>query len=107
MLRDLSQIRGRVLREDHPAGYVFTETDFFPKGTRPGVAGGIPPGCRGLAVDARKIVGLDKLRQGDRFDIQVTLPLDAGTSESSAPALIKLSRTRLLTSRKSAYSQSV
>ncbi len=77
MIREMGQVTGRVLDHDKPAGYVFTEADFLPKGTRPGLVAGIPPGKRALRVDAEKVYGLQGLRRGDRFDLVSTIALDA------------------------------
>jgi hypothetical protein len=75
-LFELSKIIGRVLDHDKPAGYAFTERDFLPKGTRPGVVAGIPAGKRALRLDAGKIGGLVGLNPGDRFDVVATQPVD-------------------------------
>lgn len=75
MLTNISDILGRVL--DHPKepGYVFTESDFLPAGTREGIVGGIPAGMRAIRVSSEKVEGLYGLRAGDRFDIIATLPI--------------------------------
>lgn len=78
MLSSLSDILGRVLDHDKPAGYVFTESDFLPKGTREGLVAGIPAGKRAIRVPADKVEGLYGLRVGDRFDLVATLPIDSG-----------------------------
>lgn len=78
MIRSVNAITGRVLNHDKPAGYVFTEDDFFPKGTRPGLVAGIPAGKRAMRVAADKIDGLIGLLPGDRFDLVSTLTIDAG-----------------------------
>jgi hypothetical protein len=78
MLTRLPDVFGRVLNHDKPAGYVFTDSDFFPKGTREGLVAGIPAGKRALRVDASKVEGLYGLRAGDHFDLVATLPIDAG-----------------------------
>lgn len=83
MIRDLGQIIGRVLRYEKPPGYVFTENDFFPKGTRPGLVAGIPPGKRALRVDAERVFGLQGLHQGDHFDLLSAIPLDPGRGNMS------------------------
>lgn len=83
MIQEISRITGRVLDHDKPAGYVFTEADFLPKGTRPGLVAGIPPGKRALRVDAEKVYGLQGLRRGDRFDLVSTIALDAIRSGSN------------------------
>ena len=77
MIRDIGKIVGRVMDHDKPAGYVFTEADFLPKGTRPGLVAGIPPGKRAIRVDAEKVYGLQGLQRGDRFDLVSTVALDA------------------------------
>ena len=86
ILSDLGSIRGRVLRHNKSPGFVFTEADFFPKGTRPGIVAGIPPGKRGARVDAGKVSGLVGLNPGDRFDLISTIPIE----EESLEALPKL-----------------
>ncbi|MEW4528183.1 hypothetical protein [Maioricimonas sp. JC845] len=73
-LRDLSKILGRVLKRDKQAGYVLTEADFLPRGSRPGVTGGAPPGTMVIAVEAERIRGLEQLRPGDRFAVYSELP---------------------------------
>ena len=74
MLRDLSQIIGRVVTRDKQAGYVLTERDLFPAGTRPGIAAGIPPGKRSVTVNITEVPGLELLHQGDVFDLLAVLP---------------------------------
>lgn len=76
ILQDMGQLIGRVLKHDKRPGYVFTEDDFLPKGTRPGLVAGIPPGRRGMRVDAERVFGLQGLQRGDRFDLVATIPLD-------------------------------
>ena len=76
MLLDVSQIVGRVLRRDKSPGYVFTEKDFYPAGTQPGITAGIPPGKRSFVFEAEKIHGMASLRPGDKFDILATTPHD-------------------------------
>lgn len=76
--RDMSDIIGRVMDHDKPAAYAFTEADFLPKGTRPGIVGGIPSGKRAMRVTLDKVPGLVGLLPGDRFDLVSTLPIEAG-----------------------------
>ena len=76
MLTKLSDILGRVLDHDKLPGYVFSESDFLPKGTREGIVAGIPPGKRAIRVQADKVEGLYGLRAGDRFDLVATLAID-------------------------------
>lgn len=77
MLVKWTDILGRVLDHDKPAGYVFTESDFLPSGTRPGLVAGIPSGKRAIRVAADKVEGVYGLLPGDRFDLVATLPIDA------------------------------
>lgn len=72
------EIIGRVLKRDKPAGYVFMEADFLPKGTRPGIVAGIPAGKRAIRVDVERVAGLQGLQRGDRFDLVSAIPLEAG-----------------------------
>jgi hypothetical protein len=76
VLTETSQIFGRVLKHDKPAGYVFTEDDFYPKGTAPGETAGVPPGKRGLTLDPDKLRGIRSLQAGDRIDILGAVPMD-------------------------------
>jgi Flp pilus assembly protein CpaB len=76
LLTKWSDIWGRVLDHDKPAGYVFTEADFLPKGTRAGLVAGIPAGKRALRVQADKVTGLYGLQRGDHLDLVATLPID-------------------------------
>lgn len=90
VLRDISQIVGRVAARDKALGMVFTERDFLPKGTRPGVAAGVPPGKRALTIPAEKVTGLELLRQGDRFDLVVALPSQASLDQSNVEYAVLL-----------------
>lgn len=83
MLTRLQDIVGRVLSHDKQPGYVFTEADFLPKGSREGLVGGIPPGKRAMRIAADRVHGLYGLQLGDRFDLVATLPIDAGRSGGS------------------------
>ncbi|QDU16203.1 hypothetical protein CA11_40320 [Gimesia maris] len=74
ILRDLSQIVGRVVSRDKKTGFALSERDFLTKGTRPGVSAGIPPGKRSLTVSVKGISGMELLRQGDMFDLMAVLP---------------------------------
>lgn len=76
VLRDLLKIIGRVAKRDKEAGMALTESDFFPAGTRPGLAAGIPPGMRAVSIETNEIEGLSLLRMGDRFDLFAALPSD-------------------------------
>ncbi len=76
ILTDLSQIVGRVMARDKRPGFVFTERDFLPVGTRPGITAGIPEGKRGVRLEANDVQGLVELNAGDRFDLLATLPVE-------------------------------
>lgn len=75
---NMRDMLGRVLDHDKAPGYVFTEDDFLPKGTREGIVAGIPAGKRAIRVPAEKVEGLYGLRIGDRFDLIATLAIDSG-----------------------------
>ena len=77
MLLNISDIIGRVLDGDKQPGYVFTDADFLPRGTREGLVAGIPSGKRAIRVAADRVEGLYGLNAGDRFDIVATMPIDA------------------------------
>lgn len=77
MLVSLDKLVGRVLRRDKGAQYVFTESDLFPAGTRPGLVAGIPPGKVALRLEAEQLRGLYGLHTGDRFDVVATQAVDA------------------------------
>ena len=77
MLVNISDILGRVVDHEKEPGYVFTEADFLPRGTREGIVAGIPPGKRAVRISADRVEGLYGLNTGDRFDILATIPIDA------------------------------
>ena len=79
MLLNFSDIIGRVLDGNKEPGYVFTESDFLPRGTREGLVAGIPAGKRAIRISADRVDGLYGLNAGDRFDILATLPIDAAS----------------------------
>jgi Flp pilus assembly protein CpaB len=83
MLQNITQIIGRVLDSEKEPGYVFTEADFLPRGTREGLVAGIPAGKRAIRVSADRVEGLYGLNAGDRFDIVATLPIDANNGGRS------------------------
>ncbi|MEL6906502.1 MAG: hypothetical protein AAFP22_13915, partial [Planctomycetota bacterium] len=78
ILASLGDITGRVMSRNKRAGYVFTESDFLPKGTRPGIAGGTPPGMRSLRIPVELVRGIIGLNPGDRFDLVAARRLEPG-----------------------------
>src|SRR5262245_34312096 len=98
MLTNISQVIGRVLDHDKAAGYVFTQSDFLPPGTREGIVGGIPAGKRAIRIAAEKVAGLYGLRAGDRFDLlarcRSTPVAAAGSRSTSAVRTARSSRCR-------------
>jgi Flp pilus assembly protein CpaB len=84
MLRNLSDLIGRVLDHEKTPGYVFTENDFLPKGTREGIVAGIPAGKRAMRITADRVDGLYGLHPGDRFDLLATMPIDANRGGSQS-----------------------
>jgi hypothetical protein len=73
---------GRVLSHDKMKGYAFSESDFFPEGTRSGPTGGIEPGMRGLRIPTDRVRGMHGLQLGDRFDLVAVQPIDASIKPS-------------------------
>jgi Flp pilus assembly protein CpaB len=84
MLVNIPDVIGRVLDHEKEPGYVFTEADFLPKGTREGLVAGIPAGKRAVRVPAEKVEGLYGLHAGDRFDLVATMPIDESRGGGSA-----------------------
>ncbi len=76
IMTHMGEVRGRVLKYNKGAGYVFTEDDFFPKGTREGLVAAVPAGKRAMRVSAEDIVGLYGLHPGDRFDLIATMAVE-------------------------------
>ncbi len=83
MLVGLSDVIGRVIGHDKMPGYVFTDDDFLPKGTREGIVAGIPAGKRAIRVPADKVEGVFGLHNGDRFDLVATMPIDTSRASQS------------------------
>ncbi len=73
---NVQDIVGRVLAHDKSPGYVFTEKDFLPEGTRPGLSAGVPAGKRALRIEVDKVHGIVGLQPGDRFDMVAAISLD-------------------------------
>ena len=97
VLRGTSAIVGRVLKRNKRSGFVFTEDDFLPKGTRPGLVGGIPAGMRAMRIErprrARRVLWcadrgllLDRVARQDRLAQRVPLPLSSALSSMTPSA---------------------
>ena len=86
VIRSINEVIGRVVNHDKPPGYVFTEADFLPKGTRPGLTAGIPAGKRAMRIPVDRIPGLVELLPGDRFDLVATQPIDGSAASGLAAA---------------------
>ena len=82
VIQNMNEIIGRLMSHDKPPAYAFTEDDFLPRGTRPGLVAGIPAGKRAMRVPLEKIPGLAGLLPGDRFDLVSTLPIDGASATS-------------------------
>lgn len=83
MIRDLGQLIGRVAAHDINPNAVLTESNLMPKGTRPGLTAGVPPGKRSMTLDASRVPGLESLRRGDVFDLLTALPVRDETEPDS------------------------
>ena len=67
---------GRVAAQDLSAGTELSEADFFPPGTKPGLAAAIPSDRMALTIDVSDIRGATELSRGDRFDMLASTHLD-------------------------------
>jgi Flp pilus assembly protein CpaB len=76
VLTSIADVRGRVTAREKPAGFFFVEEDFFPKGTRPGVVAGVPPGKRALTLEVDRLKGVRSLRAGDHIDMLASIPIE-------------------------------
>ena len=83
VLKDISKINHRVVSRDKTAGSALTEADFFPKGTRPGIAAGVPLGKVAMSVPVEQVAGLNLLQRQDSFDIVASLPAQDRQLESN------------------------
>lgn len=81
VITDRGDLVGRVLKSEKTRGYVFCESDFHPKGTRPGLVGGIPAGYRGYRIELARARGLYGLHAGDCFDLVATIPVSTDASQ--------------------------
>lgn len=73
---NINNIIGRVVKQDKSAGIGFSETNFFPQGTREGIAGATPPGMRALTLPAERLIGVHSLQRGDTLDMVASIPVD-------------------------------
>ena len=77
-LADPGEVLGRVLRRPKAAGLAFTEADFLPMGSAPGITGLVPDGMSALSIPADRIPGLGLLGFADRFDLRMNVESDEG-----------------------------
>ncbi|MEM7478384.1 MAG: hypothetical protein AAF483_25660 [Planctomycetota bacterium] len=89
-IRDMGDLIGRVVKRDRAYNVVLSEADLLEKGTRPGLAAGIPPNKFAVTIPTASITGLDQLLHGDRFDLLVALPERNATEQvsNSEPAAL-------------------
>jgi Flp pilus assembly protein CpaB len=74
-LTSYGEIAGRVLRRDKSPNLIFRESDFYPPGTREGIAAAIEPGYRAVVLNADGLAGVHDLNPGDRLDIVAIIPV--------------------------------
>lgn len=84
----VSELKGRVLKRNKDKGRLFSESDFFEKGTRAGVTAGIPLGYQGMWVSVGMIEGLAGLTRDDRFDIFSVVERDDKKDKKSKSDLL-------------------
>ncbi|MEO0652925.1 MAG: hypothetical protein AAFZ65_19780 [Planctomycetota bacterium] len=99
ILVDPSDIIGRVLAQDKSPNRAFSEDNFLPEGTRPGLVGGIPTGMRGLTIEVEAVRGIAALSPGDRFDILAAQPVESDPGSSIAFSGVFGDRARAETAR--------
>jgi len=76
VITDVQSILGRVTARQKDVAYVFSENNFLPEGTRPGMVAGVPPGKRAMTIDIGKLEGVCGLQVGDRFDLVAAIPVE-------------------------------
>ncbi|MBL8861925.1 MAG: hypothetical protein JNK02_07920 [Planctomycetes bacterium] len=64
---DAKEVLGRVTKAPKNSGYVFTESDFLPKGSPASPTAAIPDGMVGVQVTASQVPSLRGLKANDRF----------------------------------------
>lgn len=80
--KDIPTYFGRVTKREKVPGYAFTESDFMPKGTRPGPASAVEKGMRGIWIDPAEVEGFEAMGIGDRFDMTATMPMKAQSANA-------------------------
>jgi Flp pilus assembly protein CpaB len=83
VITDLKSVLGRVLNDGKKKGYVFTEDDFLPEGTRQGIVGAIAPGKRAFTIETDKVQGLFGLKVEDRFDMMGLIKISSKKGQSA------------------------
>ena len=76
----VNDVVGRVLAKDKRADFVFSEKDFLPKGSRTGLAAGVPEGKQGFFLQSGQVPGLRLLKMGDQFDLMASLPEESANA---------------------------
>jgi hypothetical protein len=84
VITDVHNVLGRVTARQKDVAYVFSEDNFLPEGTRPGMVAGVPPGKRAITIDIGKLEGVFGLQVGDRFDLVASIPIDKLSSFGGA-----------------------
>lgn len=80
-------IEGRVMARAKSKDKAFKDSDFLPKGTRPGVASLVPAGMRMVTIPPGRITGLETLNYEDRFDLISQRKIDDERIEEAKRAL--------------------
>ena len=77
VILDPTKILFRVTAYEKKAGLFFSEADFLPPGSSPGVAGGTPEGKEAFTLDASRLKGIVyDLRAGDHVVLQASTAVD-------------------------------
>jgi hypothetical protein len=81
------ELEGRVLARPKDPMKAFTESDFLPKGTRPGPQSLVPEGKRYITVQDTAVLGLGDLAFNDRFDLVAVRPVPEKDIKAAREAL--------------------
>ncbi len=82
-ITDPAQLYGRVVARPLRRGSLITESDLLPKGTRPGISAGLPPGMAGMSLSKANVQGFENLAIGDSFSILTRVPEDVAAAPAS------------------------
>lgn len=93
-----TEVLGRVMAKTKMVGYPFLESELLPPGAQDNWTSGVPEGMRGVTIDIERVMGLDTLKEGDRFDLMGVLVAEKAPRTSRdvfvAPGVGEATRAR-------------